>query len=436
MHLVWEKSGEFKDLDASQEQYIFSKPVWEAIGAATAKSGATIPSAYRVHVPKLAADGVYMSVEMLLFWTLYLGPVLLRGHFQDESYYNHFVELVRLLNICLQFKITSEELEDIRVGFIRWVEEYERQVIYYQFDPDRVALCPLTIHALLHIAPEIKASDPVWCYWAFPMERYCGKLGPTIRSRCFPFAALARQVLEEAQLAQVKVMFGVSKELSLNGHQPSLGQQGGFFDLAYPTCILLPPLDLTSPEVSELTPLIGASVTRFQMDVPQLTVSTVKSCLGKAKIERWGKVKCIDSDEGDTMRAVEVGKLREDNRDASFIRYEMYVDRNADNGHSREDFELQTYYGQLQQIFVVRFTEPQPRLKLTCPTTLIMCQIRSCRLLHSQIAALDIHFFEGMGKLDVVDVTSIQCLVGRVPCGGSKYAIIDRSGSLARAEQD
>ncbi|KAF9058454.1 hypothetical protein BDP27DRAFT_1432758 [Rhodocollybia butyracea] len=97
MDLIWENlvknflklwSGDFKGLDAGQETYQFTKSVWEAIGAATTASGSTIPSAYGVRVPNIAGDGVYMSAEMLSFWTLYLGPVLLYRRFSDESYYN------------------------------------------------------------------------------------------------------------------------------------------------------------------------------------------------------------------------------------------------------------------------------------------------------------------------------------------------------------
>jgi len=56
---------------------------------------------------------------------------------------------------------------------------------------------------------------PVWCYWAFPMEQYCNRLKPAIRSRRFPFAALDRYVLEDAQLTQIKVFYDLSKELAL-----------------------------------------------------------------------------------------------------------------------------------------------------------------------------------------------------------------------------
>lgn len=79
-----------------------------------------------MRVPKLSADGTYMSAEMYSFWTLYLAPVLLRRQFTSERYYNHFVRLVQLLNICLQFEITQDEIDKVQSGFNAWVRDYER----------------------------------------------------------------------------------------------------------------------------------------------------------------------------------------------------------------------------------------------------------------------------------------------------------------------
>lgn len=61
-------------------------------------------------------------------------------------------------------------------------------------------------------------------------------------------------------------------------------------------------------------------MTRFSDSVPRASPGLIKTCLASAEIEDWGKVQRIDSDAGDTMRAAEVGRLREDNRDASFVR--------------------------------------------------------------------------------------------------------------------
>lgn len=88
---------------------------------------------------------------------------------------------------------------------------------YYQHNPARVATCPLTIHALLHISDGIKAAGPVWAYWAFPMERYCGTLLPAVKSRRFPFASLDQFVADHAQLNQVKLLYNLHQKLSLRG---------------------------------------------------------------------------------------------------------------------------------------------------------------------------------------------------------------------------
>ncbi|THU76250.1 hypothetical protein K435DRAFT_739434 [Dendrothele bispora CBS 962.96] len=445
MHLIWENliknliklwTGQFKGMDCGTGDYQFEKEVWQAIGDATAASGSTIPSAYGVRVPNVAGDGVYLTADMLSFWAMYLGPILMRSRFKHVRYYNHFIRLVKLLNVCLQFEMTSEEIEDVRLGFISWVKDYER--FYYQYDAERLPMCPLTIHALLHIAPSIKVSGPVWCYWAFPMERYCGKLLPAIRSRRFPFASLARHVVEDARLTQISTIYGVSRELALL--PPRVGPISGTFidPVAYPTCRLHPPRNVKRPEENTLVLLVGALVTRFNDNERgiKVTPSTVRRCLREADIEEWAKLQTIDSDRGDMMRASELGATRDDSRDASFVRYQMYVDLNALRRNARPKYELQTFYGQLLRIYLIRFQQPCPQLGLSEPSTIIMASIKTCNLLQEQIPGLDIHFYSTMGKTDVIDATSLQCLVGRINCGHNKWAIIDRSGSLARAQAE
>jgi hypothetical protein len=83
--------------------------------------------------------------------------------------------------------------------------------IYFQNDVDRMSICPLTIHALLHIAPGIKFCGPVWCYWAFPMDRYCGSPQPGIRSLRFPWVSIDRYLIETAQLTQIKTIYNIAQ---------------------------------------------------------------------------------------------------------------------------------------------------------------------------------------------------------------------------------
>ncbi len=113
----------------------------------------------------------------------------------------------------------------------------------------------------------------------------------------------------------------------------------------------------------------------------------------------------------------------------------MLVDKNAARRNVAAEFQSQTFYGQLEHIYVVRFSEPCPELGLHEPeTTFIMASIWSCKCSDSdKIDSLDVHFYTVLGQRHVTDITSVQCLIGRVPCGQNKWAIIDRSGSLAWA---
>ncbi|KAJ6561862.1 hypothetical protein B0H19DRAFT_943186, partial [Mycena capillaripes] len=352
--------------------------------------------------------------------------VLLRRRFKKLKYYRHFVQLVRLLNICLKFKISDAEIELVRTGFISWVERaYES--IYFQNDVDRMSVCPLTIHALLHIAEGIRFCGPVWCYWAFPMERYCGSIQPGIRSRRFPWASIDRYVLEIAQLTQIKTRYNVVQELALAAPRGSV--QGAFTDELYPSCILLPPRSPDRPK--NLRHIAAALSTRTEA-----TLAKVNSALQEAVIEEWGKVRRIDSEAGDTMRSCSLGVATEDARYATYVRYQMLVDKNEKYKNKSVELELQSFFGQLTHIYRIHLPDPSPELQTKKPTTYILAAIRSCVLKPDdrELADLDIHYYTNQGALDVVDITTVQALVGRVKDSAKSWAIIDRSGDLARAD--
>lgn len=203
--------------------------------------------------------------------------------------------------------------------------------IYYQHDLARLPACPLTIHALLHIADSIKFMGPVWCYWAFPMERHCGRLQRAIRSRRFPYVALDRYVVESSQLVQINAIYDVGSELSLEipkgfpkgaeadpscqlarSHVVSL-ELIAFSD---PTYILLPPRSQRRP-VGHMQRIAAALATRYGKD----SIALVKEELNTAVVDEWGKVRRVDSDDGDTMVCSSMrGTRANDSRDASFVR--------------------------------------------------------------------------------------------------------------------
>ena len=134
MHMVWENpipnmilhwTGKFKGLDDGGQGYELAPNVWQAVAEATAASGATIPSSFAARPLNPETDRNLCTADMWSAWTLYLGPALLRERFRHGRHYRHFVLLVRLLSLCLKFELKRTELEEIRLGFVKWVNLYE-----------------------------------------------------------------------------------------------------------------------------------------------------------------------------------------------------------------------------------------------------------------------------------------------------------------------
>jgi len=120
--------------------------------------------------------------------------------------------------------------------------------------------------------------------------------------------------------------------------------------------------------------------------------------------------------------------------DLMIFQYEMLVDVHARRHRLMPKYELRTFYGQLQHIFVIHFNR-ECDLDLDGKDTIIMAAVRNCILDDKNPASfenLDIHGYLRQGPLHFFDVMGLQCLVARVQ-DGDQWSILDRSGALARA---
>lgn len=188
---------------------------------------------------------------------------------------------------------------------------------YYQYTPDRLPICPVTIHALLHIADSITKAGPVWALWAFIMERYCGALQPAIRSRRFPYASLNRYVLNHARLTQIKLIYGsrARSHLALRADVPQKGRRVpgceyvGWHGVKHlptkcysdDTCVLLPAHHRVILERGLKDKVVAASCTRFNTVTPSVLRRAMPG-----KVDGWGKVRILN--DGDTIRAAALEK--------------------------------------------------------------------------------------------------------------------------------
>ena len=203
--------------------------------------------------------------------------------------------------------------------------------MYYQYSPSRLSACPLSIHALLHVVDGIEAAGPVWTYWAFPTERFCGRLLPEIRSRRHPFSNIDNFVVASATLSQIKILYNLDEELSLrpkkagvlrgsfshpsctSSHhtQISFLTTVGFLDSRY---VLLPPQRPPSTIPQPVQNKIAIHfATRFSQNV-----NTVHQYLKQENITQWARVQQLAG--GDLMYASELFHQAEDHRDATYVR--------------------------------------------------------------------------------------------------------------------
>ncbi|KAJ3745231.1 hypothetical protein EV360DRAFT_57488 [Lentinula raphanica] len=411
MHLLFENimkslvlwwTGSFKDLDEGTGSFQLDNKVWEAIGSATSASGSTIPSAFGARPPNVAEDKQATTADTWSFWLLYLGPILLQDQFRSSSYHHHFCRLASIVEACLQFEIERERLAELRSACHEWVKDYEK--LYYQHDPERVSACPLTIHGLLHIPDALEEIGPVWTHWAFPTERYCGRLQPAIQSRRHPFVAIDNYIVLQAQLSQIKLIYGVEEELSLKIPR-SLLPARHFAHVDYPSCILLPPQQPSSTIPAAIVEKILISfATRFNA-----RKATIRQYLLKDSISQWAKVRRLNG--GDDMNSSEMASFAEDRRDATFVRYDMLVDMNARRQTVAPEFQKQSFYGQLRHILVVSLSAGA-ELQTNTETTYILAAIQRCKIIGTSSSGAP--YYEQMGAVKVVDMSVVQCLVGRV----------------------
>ena len=109
----------------------------------------------------------------------------------------------------------------------------------------------------------------------------------------------------------------------------------------------------------------------------------------------------------------------------------MLVDTRARNRTAEPLFTSKSFFGQLQHIFVVPIPST-PSLGIEKDTVLLLAGIHQCEGLKMG-NGMAMPYYSRMGKKEVVDIASVQCLVGRIPLPANRWAIIDRTGDLQRS---
>lgn len=139
MHLIWENvmknlfafwKGKFKNLDEGVENYVIPPNDWSLIGEDSAASARSIPYSFGPAPFNMATKKKRWTADLCSLWTLYVGPIVLKDRLPEE-FYNHFIDLVKLLHICMAWEYTDDDIETLCNGFVTWVEDYEQYVFWF-----------------------------------------------------------------------------------------------------------------------------------------------------------------------------------------------------------------------------------------------------------------------------------------------------------------
>lgn len=258
MHLLFENvvknlvnlwMGRFKGLDNGNEAYIIPAAVWAHIGEETVSAIRDIPAAFVRSLGNIADEQAGYTAEGWAFWSMYLGPILLKGRLRSP-YYEHFLKLTKILKTCIKFSLSLDEIDELEDEIAAWVLLYERYDFiriclpaeyyiincrfYYQFDKTRLSVCTLTIHGLLHICDNIRFCGPEWTTWTFWMERYCGRLQAGLRCHAHPWTSLNNRVLHKAHLEVIDIFYGLEDEHTVTSK--GVVEQ----EINYPSCAFIP----------------------------------------------------------------------------------------------------------------------------------------------------------------------------------------------------
>ncbi|KAJ7592214.1 hypothetical protein C8J56DRAFT_781342 [Mycena floridula] len=279
-----------------------------------------------------------------------------------------------IMKICLQFVITFAEIDALEVKIHVWVNDYER--LYYQYCAERLPVCVLSVHGLLHVPDNIRFCGPEWSSWTFDMERYCGFIKQGLNSRNQPWTNITKRIRDTAYLSDLAVRYDLNVELQLIGDKNT--EKASRFERKYDGCETMPTWD------------------------------------GVRIAEGGDKIRCHR----------EGGRVL---RDMSHVRYELEVQDN------RGQWVRNIFYGRLEKILVCQL-DNQNIWGTFQQKTVILALVSPCAGTNGQDAARTPVFFKTMTTSVVIDLCAISAAVGtpKTATAGGRFGILDRTGGLVR----
>ncbi|GAB1527436.1 hypothetical protein RhiTH_010611 [Rhizoctonia solani] len=391
--------GEFKGLDEGKGAYKISKEEWIAIGT----------------LPDIAQDRGLYKAEAYSFWIQYLAPILLKGRLM-QKYYNHAVELRKIILLCLQFKISRAEIDELQQMINNWVLKYKA---YVNFSIDT------TINIERLVSPH--QTGPLWASWAFVMERFCGRLLPAVKNRTRPYTHLDNYIKRRAQLQIVASEYNMpslmkaQRKHTYAGNVPISTQE-----VVYPDLILGRPIH---KKVTLDIDLKRQMVAYFSLVYPGRRANNHGNSINASSLVRYGQFRIHD---GDLFRTAIMIDRDSTARDNSYVKYDLCPDRHANFRRQLDRPLREVQYGRLLDIYYVEYIKPDDGAHVPY----LLARVTECVTGGVDAARRGTPLVRYNRELRprIIHIETIVAVIGRVHLGDKEWAIIDRSRDGARTQ--
>jgi hypothetical protein len=214
------RRGNYVDTSGRAPYYLRSDKLDE-IGSALATARPDIP-AHLGHAPR-RIDNHYKGFKASEWkgWLLYFGVPLLDQSFTEggdsgrakserAEYVANFRQLGQLYSLATQRSLNESDIPCVAQLANEFVQTFEK--LYYRGEPDRLQVCTINLHSLLHFPLYIRDCGPACYWWQFNMERFCGILKPKARSKSQMSASLANAVVINEHLNHVRFVLSSGDE--------------------------------------------------------------------------------------------------------------------------------------------------------------------------------------------------------------------------------
>jgi hypothetical protein len=112
------------------------------------------------------------------------GTILLPIYLQDalpEDHYDNFCHLMEAIGLATDNSLTEEQIAEVEEKLVTFSEYYEKA--FYGQRYENLAACLPVFHQIIHVAHALRWIGPMHVYSQWAMERMCGILTRTCKSR-------------------------------------------------------------------------------------------------------------------------------------------------------------------------------------------------------------------------------------------------------------